>query len=154
MPTIPPYPLHPEPIERSWLERHAHWKIPLGCMILLLLIGIFGGGLLAIVMTSFHRSDVYKQAVERASRNPQVREHLGEPVRASWFSTGRLSVNGDSGKADLRIPLAGPRGRGSVRAIATKSAGVWSFTYLQVSVEGKSECIDLLSVQVPPERDF
>ena len=79
MPT-PPYPLHPEPLKKSWLERSPLWKIPLGCLILFLLIGIFGSIVMTIITTSFHNSDVYKQAVAKAVENSQVRDAIGEPI--------------------------------------------------------------------------
>ena len=40
--TIPPYPLVPQPMKRSWLERVRQWKIPLGCLTLFFVIGTFG----------------------------------------------------------------------------------------------------------------
>lgn len=141
-------------MQKNWLERNANWKIPLGCLTLLVLIAAFGALLLTIITESFHHSDVYNQAISRAAASPQVREQLGEPVRPGWFISGQLSVNGSSGKADLSIPISGPRSKGSIRAIASKNAGVWTFTWLQVNVEGHEGAIDLLSSHVPAERDF
>ena len=150
----PPYPLHPEPLKRGWLELHPLWKIPLGCLILILLIAIFGGGVMIIVTASFRGSDVYKQALAKATENNDVRARLGEPIRAEWLVSGQLNVSGSTGKANLSIPVSGPRSRGVIRAVAFKSGGVWRFTYLQVNVEGQAGCIDLLSVQPATERDF
>jgi hypothetical protein len=78
----PPYPIQPEAVRKSWLERNPRWKIPLGALILILLVGIFVVGLLAVILTSFQRSDVYRQAVSRVRESPQVREQLGEPIEA------------------------------------------------------------------------
>ena len=153
MPT-PPYPLHPEPLKKSWLERRPLWKIPLGCLILFLLIGIFGSIVMTIITTSFHNSDVYKQAVAKAVENSQVREAFGEPIHPAWFVSGQLKVNGNTGSANLLIPIAGPRGSGSIRAVASKNRGVWRFSDLQVNIKGRSEPLDLLSIQPPPGRDF
>jgi len=153
MPT-PPYPLHPEPLKKSWLERRPLWKIPLGCLILFLLIGIFGSIVMTIITTSFHNSDVYKQAVAKAVESSQVRDAIGEPIHPGWFVSGQLNVSGGTGSADLLIPISGPRGSGSIRAVATRNRGVWRYTDLQVNIKSRSETIDLLSVQPPPERDF
>jgi hypothetical protein len=153
MPT-PPYPLHPEPMQKSWLEQHPRWKIPLGCLILIFLIGVFVTVLLTIISTSFHSSDVYKLAMATATEDLQVRQQIGEPVQSAWFITGQLHVNGSSGDADFSIPTSGPRGRGLIRAVAHKRGGVWRFSYLQLRVEGQPGNIDLLSVQPPPKRDF
>ena len=151
----PPYPLHPEPMQKSWLERHPRSKIPLGCLILVLLFGAFFGILFTVITASFRSSDVYKQALAKAGANPQVRQALGEPIQQKGFMTGQLNVNGSTGDADLSIPIRGPRGKATVRAVAKKSGGVWRFSWLQVCVEGQDGgCIDLLSIQPPVEREF
>ncbi len=148
------YPLVPEPMQRSWLERNARWKIPLGCLTLLLLLAAFVGGLMGIIAYSFHNSEVFKEAMSRASADSQVRAEIGEPLRQNGFITGQLEVSESTGKANLSIPISGPRGKGAIHAVATKDAGVWRFSELQVSVRGHSGAIDLLSGQAPPEQDF
>jgi hypothetical protein len=141
-------------MKKSWIERNPNWKIPLGCLTLLVVIGGFVLALMSIIMASFHGSDVYKQALAKASENPQVREQIGEPILAGWLTSGQLNVSGSTGNADLSIPISGPRGKGMIRAIASKSGGVWRFTRLQVNVDGQSSSIDLLSVRPPAEREF
>jgi hypothetical protein len=153
MPT-PPYPLHPKPMQKNWLDQHPRWKIPLGFVTLIFLMAVFVAVLLTIVTMSLHRSDVYKQAMAKTTEDLQVREQIGEPVQSAWIISGQLQVNGSSGDANLSIPISGPRGKGLIRAVAHKTGGVWRFRYLQVSVEGQPGNIDLLSVQPPPERDF
>lgn len=139
-----PYPLQPESLKKSWIERHPHSKIPLGCLLLLLLAAAFIGILFTIIFGSFRASDVFKQAMARAQSNPEVVERLGQPIQASWLTEGNLNVSGDTGKADLTIPISGPRGKGRIRAIAEKSDGVWHFSELDVSIAGASEPINLM----------
>jgi hypothetical protein len=153
MPT-PPYPVHPEPIKKSWLERNPLWKIPLGCLTLLVLLAAFGIILMTAITSSFRQSDVYKQAIAKATANPQVRERIGEPIQPDWLISGEMNVSGNSGKANLIIPISGPRGRGRIHTVAQKSDGVWRFTYLQVELADQSASIDLLSIQPPEQRDF
>jgi len=146
--STPPYPLHPEPLKRSWIECHPLWKIPLGFATLMLLIAGFAVGTGTIVVATYRHSDVYKLAMARATGNPTVREEIGEPIEAAWFISGALHINGSSGNADFSIPISGPRSNGSIRVIAFKNAGVWRFTYLQVNVAGQRTCIDLLADDV------
>jgi hypothetical protein len=149
--STPPYPLNPEPMQKSWLERRPLWKIPLGCLTLLLLIGVSVLVLLTVVTASFRNSDVYKLALAKASENSQVRELIGEPIRPGWLISGQMNVSGSTGNANLLIPVSGPRGKGAIRAVARKSAGVWLFTCLQFTIEGQPASIDLLSTQSPAE---
>ena len=135
-------------MQKNWLEQHPRWKIPLGFLILLLLIVVFGGVVMTIVTASLRSSDVYKQAMAKAAENLQVRDEIGEPMKPAWLISGQLNVSGRTGKANLSIPISGPHGKGVIRALANKS-GVWRFTYLQVHVDGQPENIDLLSIQPP-----
>jgi len=150
--STPPYSLHPEPLQKSWIERHPLWKIPLGFATLMLLICGFAVGTGTIVVASYRHSDVYKQAMARATQNPTVREQIGEPIKPAWFISGSLHINGGSGNADFSIPISGPKANGSIRVIAFKNAGVWRFTYLQVNVSGQRSCIDLLADQATDQN--
>jgi hypothetical protein len=141
-------------MKTSWLEHRPLWKIPLGCLTLFLLIGVSATVLITIITTSFHNSEVYQQAMAKAAANLQVRGQIGAPMKAGWFISGQLNVSGSTGSANLTIPISGPRGKGAIRAVAYKTGGVWRFTYLQVAVQGQPACIDLLSVQLPAERDY
>jgi len=152
--STPPYPLHPEPMKKSWLEQNPIWKIPLGGLMLVFLVGTFFAIVMTVVTTSFRSSDVYKQALTQVASNSQVREQIGEPLKPAWLISGQLNVSGSTGNANLSIPISGPRGKGTIRAVANKTGGVWRFTHLQVSVEGQPTSIDLLSIQPPAERDF
>ena len=140
----PPYPLQPEPMKKSWLERRPLWKIPLGCLLLLLLLGVVGFGLIALISGTFHHTDVYHMAMAQAAANAQVRERIGEPIEPGWFIFGALHLNGSTGDANFSIPISGPRGKGQIRLVAYK-AGIWRFTFLRVYVEGQTGNIDLLS---------
>ena len=148
--SISPYPLRPEPMNKSWIERHPLWKIPLGFLTLVLLMGLFAVGLISLISETFHHSDVYQQAMARAAANMLVHEQIGDPVHADWIIVGDLKLNGSAGYANFSIPISGPRGKGRIRVVASKS-GVWRFTYLQVYVDGQSNSIDLLSIQPPAD---
>jgi len=149
--TTPPYPLQPEPLRKGWFDQNARWKIPLGCLTLLFLVGMFVALLMTVITTSFRSSDVYKQAMAQAAANEQVRTQIGDPIKADWLIAGELKVSNDTGRANLSIPISGSRGRGTIRAVASKSGGVWHFSCLQVVVESHRSVIDLLPT-APPEQ--
>ena len=75
-------------MRKSWLEQHPRSKIPLGCLTLLVLIGMFIVLLMTVITTSFRGSDVYKQAMAQAAANSQVRAQIGEPIKADWLLSG------------------------------------------------------------------
>ena|SRR3990167_2696419 len=99
--------------------------------------------LLGLVFGAFRRSEVYAEAIARATSDPEVRRELGEPVRAGWWVSGRLSVTGPSGEARFATPLYGPEGQATLSAHAQKERGRWNFDVLEVAVEGRIEPIRL-----------
>jgi Cytochrome oxidase complex assembly protein 1 len=129
----------------SWLGRNWKWVVPLGC---LTSIVAFVAGIAAIVVLVFgfmKSSDVYQQALRAASSHQEVIEALGEPVAPGWYVSGSINVSGSSGTADISIPIAGPKGNGTIFAVAKKSAGRWSYDVLEVELEGREERVDLKS---------
>jgi hypothetical protein len=68
---------------------------------------------------------------------------LGSPIDEGWYLSGTTNVNGASGDADLSIPISGPKGKGTIYAVATKSAGEWTYSKLMVKIESTGATIDL-----------
>ena len=98
---------------------------------------------LGLVFGAFKRSEVYAEAIARATSDPEVRRELGEPVRAGWWVSGGLSVTGPSGEAKFATPLYGPEGQAMLSAHARKVRGRWHFDVLEVAIMGRIEPIRL-----------
>jgi hypothetical protein len=88
-------------------------------------------------------SDAYKTALARAKSDPRVTAAIGTPIKEAWYVSGNTNVSGGSGKADLSIPITGPKGGATIYAVATKFAGEWQYSKLVVKVERTGETIDL-----------
>jgi len=96
-----------------------------------------------VVFGAMKSSDAYKLAVARAKADPRVTAALGTPISEGMFLSGNTNVNGGSGDADLAIPISGPKGKATIYAVATKSAGKWTYSKLTVQVVGGGDEIDL-----------
>jgi hypothetical protein len=131
-------------IEEEWYERNKKWAVPLGFLVAIVAIVGFFGGLFLFVFSVFKYSDVYVKSLTQAQASPAVIQTLGEPIEEGFLVFGSIHVNGPSGEADLAIPISGPKGSGTIYAVATKSAGTWHFEVLQVGIKGTEERIDLL----------
>lgn len=142
---ITPPPL-PAAKSGGWLSRNWVWVVILGFLLFVTCIagGVFG--LLAIMKSS----DAYTGAVARASSNQAVVGALGSPVKEGIFFTGNISEGNSSGKANLMIPLHGPKGKGSLFVLATRSEGEWDFDKLVLKVEGSGQRIDVLDTNELP----
>jgi hypothetical protein len=139
----PPPPLTPQPPRGNWWTRNWKWFVPTGCLTLLALASLFVICIVFFVFSVMKSSDAYKIAVARAKSDQRVVAALGTPISEGMFTSGKTNVNGPSGEADIAIPISGPKGKATIYAVATKSAGTWTFSKLAVQMEGSSDMIDL-----------
>jgi hypothetical protein len=128
----------------GWWSRNWKWFVPTGCCLTpLVLGGAFVVFLVVVIFGALKQTDVYKMAVARAKADPRVTAALGNPIEEGWYLSGKTNVNGSSGDADLSIPISGPKGKGTIYAVATKFAGQWSYSKLVVKIDSTGETIDL-----------
>lgn len=128
----------------GWWNRNWKWFVPTGCCLVPLVIGAcFAAFLVLVVFSALKQSDAYKIAVARAKADSRVMAALGTPIEEGWYLSGKTNVNGSSGDADISIPISGPKGKGTIYAVATKSAGEWTYSKLQVKIDRTGETIDL-----------
>lgn len=124
--------------------RSSKWFAPSCCGSILVLVAAFVFSLTFFIFAAIRRSDVYKEALDKATANPQVRAELGEPIKEGWWVNGHLRTSGPTGKAAITTPLKGSRKDGTLYAVAHKSAGQWTYDRLEVEVDGRAERIKLL----------
>ena len=134
-----------QPIKKSWWSRNWKWFVPVGCLGGIIAIVVAIALIVTLVFGALKSSDAYKEALEKATRNPTVVSELGEPIEAGWLVSGSINVSGSSGEADLSIPISGPKKSGTIYAVARKSAGVWRFSTLEVEVQGRTTRISLMT---------
>jgi hypothetical protein len=138
-PASPPPPSSPP----NWWQRNWKWFVPTGCLTLIALAVTFVVCIVLIVFGALKSTDTYKTAVSRAKANPRVQELIGTPIETGWLVSGSTNVTAGSGSSELTIPIEGPRGKGNIYVVATKSAGQWEYSKMLVKVEGSGEVIDL-----------
>ncbi len=131
--------------QKSWFSRNWIWVVPTsGCLVIILLF-VFGiGAAIFGVSKIFTGSVPYEYAVEQASKDPRVIEQLGNPVETAGIMQGSISIKNDSGKVDIKIPLKGSKGKGSVTIKGDKIEGEWVYEELYVLIKETNEKINLL----------
>lgn len=137
-PNTPPLPT------RNWWSRNWKWLVPSGCLTILLLFAVFIFAIISFAFGIMKSTDVYKDALAQVRADPAVIEALGSPIKDGMILSGSTNVNGASGKADLAIPISGPKGKGTIYVVAEKSAGLWNYSILAVEISETKKRIDLL----------
>ena len=137
-----------QPPARTWWSRNWKWVVPVGCLTPAVLCCGGGGLILTFVFGALKSSEVYTDALARAKANEEVKTLLGEPIEAGFWVSGSVEVGGTSGKADLSIPVSGPKGSATLHAVATKAGGKWVYSTLEAVPQASGTSIDL---RPPPE---
>jgi cytochrome oxidase complex assembly protein 1 len=114
-----------------------------GCLGMLFLAASVFFVIVSIAFGAMKSSDAYKTALSKAKGDPRVVNALGFPITDGFFVWGTTNVSGSSGYADLTIPIAGSKGKGTIYFVASKFAGEWTFSKLIIEVGKTGERIDL-----------
>jgi hypothetical protein len=133
----------------NWWKRNWKWFVPLGCSSMVVLFLALVGSIALIVFSAMKSTNVYKDALARAKANSAVIEALGQPIKEGFLVSGNTNVNGASGKANLSIPISGPKGKGTIYVKANKSLGRWNYSGLVVEIARTHQRIDLLHSSTP-----
>ncbi len=131
--------------QKGWFSRNWIWVVPTsGCLVIILLF-VFGiGAAIFGVSKIFTGSVPYEYAIEQAINNPHVIEQLGSPVETAGIMQGNISIKNDTGEVDIKIPLKGSKGKGSVIIKGDKIEGEWIYEELYVLIKETNEKINLL----------
>ncbi|MGJ7903105.1 cytochrome c oxidase assembly factor Coa1 family protein [Lysobacter sp. 1R34A] len=140
----------------GWWSRNWKWAVPSGCLTLvllagLLLVGVIGLGIkgLSGVMKA---SEPYRHAIVLAEGNAEVVAALGTPLRTGSMIQGTLTTENANGRADLSVPLTGPKGEATLYIKGEREADRWTYSLLEVAIQGSGQRIDLLDEQAAPRE--
>jgi Cytochrome oxidase complex assembly protein 1 len=120
------------PPRRSWFGRNWVWVLPVGCLLPVVLC--CGAPFLVyfVGFTVSRSSEIYKDAMAKATSNDAIKQALGDPIQEKWLPTGK--VNEAAGDAKFGLILGGPKATGVVVVEATKNAGKWDYKTFEVQV--------------------
>ena len=145
MPTPPPIPAGSTPSQppRGWFTRNWAWFLPLGCLGVFALGAVFAMAVVTFVFGVVKSSEPYRHGIGAAKNNPEAVQALGLPIREGYFVAGKINVTGDSGTADLQIPVSGSKAKGKIYVVGEKKMGTWHYEILRLKMDGSGDEIDL-----------
>ncbi len=108
--------------QTNWFGKH--WKlVALAAVGFATLAVVFSAVVFAIASNSMKHSGAYELALSDARKTPEVITQIGEDVKGGWFITGKINTSGQSGHAELSIPLSGTRGKGTLDTNEYRESG-------------------------------
>lgn len=135
---------YPPAVASSGSRKKIVWIVLAAVLGGVLLLVLFIVGIVAVVFASIRSSEPFRHAVQVASHDPRSLSMLGGPVKPGWLVSGNISVQNDSGQADLSIPVQGSTHKGTIHVVAKKSQGEWTYDSLVLEVEDGPQHLDLL----------
>ena len=137
--TLPPGAPPPPPAKSS-----GCWKaLAIGCGIIIVLGAAAVVAVFVLVFSVIKHSDVYREAYTRAASDPRVVAALGTPIEKGWWVTGKVSLDNNTGTANIDFPISGPKGNARVHAAASRENDAWNYSSLVVRPSAGGE-IDVL----------
>ena len=138
----------PPPVSSTACRTSGTWWSRHWVRIILITCGgtvvLFFGSVAFIIFGAFsmmRSSGACQEAVARVASKPAIVQALGSPIETGWFVMGTL----DPGRrAEMTIPVSGPRGRARIYVDASKTKGKWNFTTLTVKLMATGEQISLV----------
>ena len=131
--------------QKSWFGRNWPWVIPVGGCLTVILLFVFGvGAAIFGVSKALKNSTPYAYAIELASDHPEVAAALGENIESDGMFKGDISLKNNNGHADLKIPIKGEKGKGTIVLKGDKFDGVWTYETLYIVIKDTQEEINLL----------
>ena len=131
-------------VRKNWWDRNWKWFVPTGCLGILVLFGLFIGGIFFGVTSMMEDSDVYKGAMIMVQQDKLVNDRLGKPIEEDGMVSGSINVSDNTGNCDLQIPIKGSKGKGTLFVVAEKK-GTWKYSEMSVHIEATGEDIYLLA---------
>ena len=130
---------------KNWFGRNWKWALPtFGCLTIIVLAIIFAIALYSGVSTLFKDSEPYEIAMSSLNSNEYVIEKLGQPIEADGMFQGNINYKNNTASADIKVPVKGPKGDGTLLVIAEKENDVWTYRLMQVEIDDTDEVINLL----------
>jgi hypothetical protein len=119
--------------------------LAIGCLLVLLVGGGCAVGGIMLLKGAMTGSEAYKMALDKAGKHAVVIEKIGTDLELnSLIPKGNVSMQNDSGSANLQIPVKGSKGTGVISVNATMTGGKWNIDSLTVVVDGTGESIVII----------
>jgi len=109
--------------------------------------------LLKFVNGKLKDSEPYQFAMAAAQRDETVAAALGSPLTAGSVTSGSFNQSNFRSSYNMAVPISGPKGKGTLRIVASKVAtdADWTYDTLDVVVSSTKATIELSKKAPPPK---
>ncbi|MFD0799030.1 cytochrome c oxidase assembly factor Coa1 family protein [Maribacter chungangensis] len=128
----------------SWWKRNWKWALPLGgCLSLVVVFILFIASIFYGVTAALEESQPYEYALETINQDTEITSVLGTPIVKDGMVQGSYKNTNGAKTADMKIPVSGPKGSGTLFVKATGTGDDWNYDVIRIEIKD-DESIDLL----------
>lgn len=95
------------------------------------------------VTAALEESQPYEYALETINQDKEITNALGTPIVKDGMILGSYKNTNGNKTADIKIPVSGPKGSGTLFVKATGKDDYWTYNEIRVEIKD-DEFIDLL----------
>ena len=140
--------LEPQP---SWWKRNWKWVVPLGgCFTVMVIAVVAMGSIFYGVASAIEESQPYEYALEKINTDEDLIKTLGSPIEKDGMVQGSYNYNNGEKSAKMTIPIAGPKGKGTLFVEATGEDDEWTYDVIRVEIDN-SETFEIIEEEVLEE---
>lgn len=128
----------------NWWKRNWKWAVPVGgCLGLIVVFIMFVGSVFYGVTAVLEESQPYEHALETINQDEEITNALGAPIVKDGMIQGSYNNTNGIKTAQMKIPVSGPKGSGTLFVKASGAADHWNYDEIRVEIRD-DEYIDLL----------
>lgn len=83
-------------------------------------------------------SEAYQDSIAAIEANPAALEALGTPIEPGFLVQASYKIENGNESIDMSVPVSGPKGKGTLRVVGSKTGGAadWTYETQQLDLEG------------------
>ncbi|MCF6347611.1 MAG: cytochrome c oxidase assembly factor 1 family protein [Flavobacteriaceae bacterium] len=133
--------------KKPWLNRNWKWLIPLLVLFsgIALILALAGNGISSVVAV-YSESEIYKDALEIANKNEEVKQKLGDLEPIDFFAIAECVVkySNNNNSVDISVRVKGSKGKGRIDISADRKEDKWEYQRIQIRIKKPKETIKIL----------
>jgi ribosomal protein L7/L12 len=116
----------------------------LGCLPMLLFIGVCLGFIMLSSQVMFRAFGPLDQALQIINSNPAVEQAFGKPITPGPFITGEINSGGSTSSTQFNVPVYGSKRSGELYVNGSWRKGIWDLSvYVVYDEDGEEQTIQI-----------
>ena len=127
-----------EASRRTTRQRSTRDKVAIGLAVFTAFCGVMTAVIVSAFTSMMKSGEPYQHALSMVQNSELAREQLGAPIVPGWLVMGSMKSVDQQAAAKLSFAVSGTHEAGTVRLAASREAGPWQFSVLELDTGERS----------------